>query len=322
MNVAKNEYEAIDGDPDVLALRNLVVGVYEGWRFLLLVLLIFLSLAILKLNLSEKGYSASIVVGSTSTEGEGSGISQYASLASLAGVNLSLARTGDFDKYESLLISTDQIQNMIDDNPDILPTIFSGEWDEKDKVWKKPSGVGSVVQTLIHFFLNGPKWQEPSVERLTRYLKDKIVITKNPKNGFLTILYENRDSDFAARLVLALHRSTDGLVRSRAEVRTSQRLSYLSGNLERSLTNAQRDALIQLLMEENKKMMMIQVDESFVAEIVQFPLASKTPSSPQPVVTVLLASLAGFIFGCFGIIAFGLDFKSISSRLIKADQEP
>lgn len=322
MSDAKNEYDAVDGDPDVLALRNLVVGVYEGWRFLLFVILIFLSLAILKLNLSEKEYIASIVVGSTSAEGEGSNLGRYASLASIAGVNLSLGRTGDFDKYESLLISTDQIQNLIDDNPDILPTIFGGEWDEKDQVWKRPGGVGSVVRSLIHFLLNGPKWQEPSVERLTNYLRSKIVITKNPKNGFLTILYENRDSDFAARLVLALHRSADDLVRSRAEVRTFQRLSYLSEILERSLTNAQRDALIQLLLEENQKMMMIQVDESFVAEIVQFPLVSKIPSSPQPIVTILLACLAGFIFGCFGIIAFGRDSKLVFSRLIEADQEP
>lgn len=314
MNVAKNEHKVIDGDPDVLALRTLLLGIYEGWRVLLVSLLVCLSLAVLKLNLSEKEYAASIVVGSSSSESSGGDLGGYASLANLAGINLSAGRTGDFDKFESLLVSTDQMQELIDDYPDILMTVFGHEWDEVEGTWKEPGGVGSMVRSLIHFFLNGPEWQEPSVERLTRYLRDKVSITKNPKNGFLTILYEHPDSDFAARMVLALHKSTDNLVRARAEVRTAERLDFLTETLATVHNNAQRDALIQLLMEEQQKMMMIQVDETYVAEIIQFPLVSKTPSSPQPVITILLAILAGLIVGGLGIVNFGIGSKSIFAR--------
>lgn len=303
--------ELDDSDFDSLDLQELVLKIISGWRVLVLSVMLFSILAVVFLNVSEKQYEAKMIVTSTKGEGGTGGLGKYSSLANMAGINLSEGGEGGFNKYENFLTSPDQMQALIKENPHILRVLFGGEWSSQSKGWKEPGGVVSFVKkVVVRPFLNGSKWQPPSAERLAMHLQEKLILSKDMDTGFLTIIYEHPDAEFGAWLVGALHKSADNLLRSRERVRTDQRLDYLSETLAGTGNRAQREVLIELLSDEQQKMMMIEADESYVAEIVQFPVVSKIPTQPKPILTMLMAGLLGLVFGCFVVMVAPLNLSS------------
>lgn len=298
-------------DFDPLDLKKLAIQIISGWRVLVVSLAFFSSVAVVYLNMTDEKFEAKVVIASTKGEDKNNALGRYSSLASMAGISFSVGGEGGFNKYESLLTSVDQMQVLIDNNPWLLRTVFKREWDEEGGDWREPRGVLSTLKSLvIRSVLNGADWQPPSAERLSKGLKEEIVVTKDPDTGFLTIIFENADAEFASWLVVALHRSADNLLRVREKVRTLQRIGYLSETLDDTQLSEQRAILIELLSDEQQKMMMIEADEDFVAEIVQFPVISTIPTQPRPKGVMFLACLVALAFGCFVILTFSFELRS------------
>jgi uncharacterized protein involved in exopolysaccharide biosynthesis len=78
------------------------------------------------------------------------------------------------------------------------------------------------------------------------------------------------------------------------------RISYLDQKLQTVTFADQRSILIALLAQEQQKLMLIEADKDFVAQIIDPPIVPKSPSSLSPVTIALISAVMGTLLA--GII--------------------
>lgn len=297
----------VDSVDDPLALLSMLLRVVSGWRVLFYAVLASILFTLIYLSMQEHRFTSRLVVTATDEDEASKGMGQFSSLASMAGISLQSSGEGGFLKYESVLISIESMERLLEQKPEYLKEVFKAEWDESSEKWSRPGGVKNSIKGLLRPILSLPGWTEPSAERLERSLKGQISVKKNLDTGFLTIMYEHPNSEFASRLLMDIHRNADELIRERERTRARQRLEYLAVALGKTTVANQREVLIHLLSDEQQKMMMIESDDAYIAEIIHHPVASRIVSSPKPISSLMLAILFGIVVGAIGIFVLNLD---------------
>ena len=83
-------------------------------------------------------------------------------------------------------------------------------------------------------------------------------------------------------MLLLVHKEGDELIRLDAQERATRQIKYITEKLATVSITEHRQSLTQLLSDQEKQMMMIQVDLPFSARIIHPPMASDAPTSPRP----------------------------------------
>ena len=76
-------------------------------------------------------------------------------------------------------------------------------------------------------------------------------------------------------------------------------LAYIESKLATVTVAELRLSLVELLSNQEKRMMMIKVDLPFAARIIQPPVASEDPTFPKPFLALALAVAGGLFVGVF-----------------------
>ena len=111
------------------------------------------------------------------------------------------------------------------------------------------------------------------------------------------ISFRHKDPVFEMQFLTWIHKESDELVRGDALERASRQIAYIGERLRTYSITEYRQALVQLLSEQEKQMMMIQVDLPFAARIINPPTVSDVPTSPQPFLALALAVTGGLFLG-------------------------
>lgn len=148
-----------------------------------------------------------------------------------------------------------------------------------------------------------------SVESLTLYMRDHVAVEPVGETPMRRVVLSHPDRAFALRFLSEIHRITDTLIKQEMAAQTQARIVHLTTTLSTpQLHPDQRRALTALLMEQEHIRMMVEMDQSFAALMVEPPFAALTPSWPHH----------GLVYACFilaGIfLAFSLFMSLVMSR--------
>jgi len=138
--------------------------------------------------------------------------------------------------------------------------------------------------------------------RLSAYLKRHLQIRPIGATALRRVTLRSGEKDDGLLLVARLHAAADQAVRDDARRRTEQRLAYLEKQLGSILNPGTRDALVALLKEQEGTRMMVEIDSDFAAAVIEAPVLSARPVSPNllfvlPACLILgLAGGAAFVF--------------------------
>ena len=157
----------------------------------------------------------------------------------------------------------------------------------------------------MHAFFDLPVWTPPSVNLLAVYLEKELKISDVPLTGMRRIVYRHEDPAFAVQLLRWMHEEADGLIREEAQDRTTRQIKYIEEKLATVFVAEHRLSLTQLLSEQEKQMMMIQVDLPFAARMIEPPTVSDRPTSPNPIINIALGIIGGGILGVFIVLLAG-----------------
>ena len=160
-----------------------------------------------------------------------------------------------------------------------------------------PEGPIAKVKDWVYGFFNLPPWTPPSASTLAEFLDEEVIVAEVGNSGMRRILFRHSDPSFAVDLLRWIHREGDELIREEAQERTSRQIDYIESKLATITVVEQRFSLVQLLSDQEKRMMMIKVDLPFAARIVQPPTASEAPTFPDPGMILLVAVIAGVVLG-------------------------
>lgn len=284
--------------------------IWSEKKLLAICVLIFEVLAVARLQLATPTYDVSMIVASPTKETSALDRGILGSVGGLMG----LAGVGgqtNFDKYQVIMVSSGVAEQMLH-NQDFAKRLFAGQWDEKAGEWQPPGGVRPLVRRAIRFSLGMEGWHQPDSEIMSGYLRGKVQFDVDKDNGFLEITVNHTNPELAVELLQALHQETNRIVRDAASIRTANRIAYLTQTLPGVKLDSHRDVLIEMLSTEGQKMIMVEADNEYAAEIVTPPVVPRKRATPEVSVMILMMGILG------GVIGICLVFWKSREQLRKA----
>ena len=267
-------------------------------------LAVFFALGVTALHFMVPMYVASLQVAPVQSSGNdlGSRLGGLSSLASMAGVNLPQGEGGNLYRLYLAGVYSRSTAEALSKRTDIMSELYAGEWDPATQTWHEPpaSLQGNVIWGVKAVLgLRQYPWQPPDGARLQEYIGRFVAVDQDPKKPVATISYNSSNPEFAVRFLGALHRVIDDQLRARSIVRSQQYIKYLTDRLP-TVTNAEhREAVADILSNQEKMMMMTSAAGAYAAEPFGPPSAGGKPASPVSS-KILMAFMA--VGGVLGIL--------------------
>ena len=257
-------------------------------KFLLIGLPIAFVLAVLGLHLlGRKTYLAEMTIAPNrivNSAGE-AGAGGLSSLIGLQGMT-----DTQFDLYLSTR-NSNLLAVRLMATPGIPQRIFDNLWDKEAKVWRPPPGPFAGFKRSISSALGFVPWVPPTSGDVSEFLAKSIKVGTDKRSLITRIEFSNPDPNFAKTLLSTVHEQAEALLRQQAQRRTRVMIAHLVHELATVTVTEQREALIQLLSQQEKQLMMIGDNLPYAAVVVD-PPSVNTSSPPRPLLTIFIALVA------------------------------
>jgi hypothetical protein len=134
-------------------------------------------------------------------------------------------------------------------------------------------------------------------DMLPDYLLKRVRIEPLGSTSSRVISYSHPDPAFAVRLLGHLHTIADETIRQKTDAETRERISWLQRQLAQAGNPDHRQALTSLLLAQERRRMLVAMDQPFAAELVEPAAASSRPDWPCPPLVMLVTIFAGMLGG-------------------------
>ena len=285
---------------DELDLIDLLLDICSQWKLVAGFAIVAILAGIIYLNAATYNYTAQLLVAPAQSSGmSGDRLSNLSGLASLAGVDISEdPSTRSFRLYAEGLRSRDVAEALTKQKP-LIEGAFSTEWDTRSQQFKEPqrSWLGHIVRALksILGIPNYP-WKAPGPDRMQEYISGSVKVSSG-KSTLITLTYENPDPKFALTFMRSLHKALDDNLRYKALDRSNTYISYLKEQLNLTSLVEQRNALAQMLLEQERIKMMASSSAPYAADSFGPVTVSLRPTSPKPALFLVITFTAGVVLG-------------------------
>lgn len=287
-------------EDDEIDLVELAKTIWRGRRMIALVVTLAVLTASAYLNVVDRKYTVSLVLKSAQEPSQPSGISGLGGIASLAGIELPSGSNADFSSFPLLMKSREVAEAIFDDEP-LIQSIFWSEWDAEEGEWRPPSRsfLRAVLSPVKAAVTGSPTtdYVPPNAARLSEVIEATISASIDSKSDLLNVSTEASDPDLALSLMNRVVSETDALFRERFIKAGSAALEFYKGQLSRAQSGEHREALAQLIVKEEQKLMLATRSNSYVAEILRGPDISRMPTSPKPTLILALSFVLGLFAG-------------------------
>ena len=186
----------------------------------------------------------------------------------------------------ALLGSGDFLGAFVEDQ-NLLPTLFSEEWDEQREEWSEqdPS-------------------RQPDVWDGVKFVEDNILfVSEDPQTGLVRLAVEWKDPVVAAEWANALVERVNDQMRVRALAEANANIEYLESQLLENSVAPIRSSISSLLEAEHEKVMLANGNSQFVFRIIDSAKAPKRPVRPRLVMTVAVTTFFSFCVAAFIVLA-------------------
>jgi hypothetical protein len=204
-----------------------------------------------------------------SVEGNSSGSSALGLLAGLTGSNL--GSVPKFTQFLSALHSTG-VAEILDRRYAMSCHVFRGDCDQKTLHWKRRQGYRNWFNGLVAQLSGLPDPNGPHTPtELAQYVEGTVVVTIDKANSIVKLDYQNPKPEFARQFLGLLVQTTNDYIRIQDRDVLRQYVSYLSDQAAKATNVAQRDAFDQLLLQQERKLMLSEVDVPYAATTLDGP---------------------------------------------------
>lgn len=247
--------------------------------------------AVLYLQLATKTYTVSAMV--SPIESQDGQLAKYAQLTSLVGLNVNTGLgVSNYEKFREILTSVALAQRLATRH-DLLIRIYPQEWNSTAQRWEPPGGFVAWLRRGLQRLAGMPSWAPPSPKRLSEFLENNIKVRDLNVSSIVSISIVHKDPEFATWLLELILKEGDELIREKERGVVSESVAYVRAKLGEVVVQEHRRALVDILSGLEQRAMLAESGGYFAAEILDPPVASDLPTSPNPVMTLALALVFG-----------------------------
>lgn len=286
--------------------RSLVLTALAGWRVVLSGGVLGVLLALVALWMMPAEYTATMVVGPTARTGAAA-MGMRVPVVPGRQSSVAVAEPGagdetlsDYARYLELFGAYPVAERLMAD-PALLRGLFPSRWDAEAGRWRAPPGVLPALKRLLLASVGRQDWVEPDAQRVAATLRDRLVIDMVRSGPMRRISLRHRDRAVALELLGRIAAATDAHLRAEAARRSAAQIGHVKERLAGRPTAEHLKLLAELLSDQERVAMMIEVDLPFAADQIEPAVAATLPDWPNPAAVVPLSGLAGLILGCFAL---------------------
>jgi hypothetical protein len=302
--------DKIYGREDVIDLTVVFAGLWR-WKWLVVV-----SVAIggfmggRDLHDFSPQFTATMLVLSVEPSGAGmnSSMQQLSRIAEGFGVGGGgggSAQTTAFDRLKRTFQSY-RLAEILDKKHNLLRVVFKDAWDAERGIWRQPTGRRFEWRQGIRRFFNLPTWRAPDIEQLANYVGSAIVIEELKEGGFKRVSVNHNDPELAVFILRVVFAEATALLRARDFEEIVRKKAYLENRLETASLSEIRSGVLGLLMNEERKSMLLGDELPYAAEVLERGRLLKVKTAPKVVRTIIVPIATGLALSLAFILALVL----------------
>lgn len=224
--------------------------------------------ALIVAHFAPMRYQATTMVAAQEGLSKNSSLDSLGDIAGLAGgTGLPGSSFQPFERFTQTLTNNTVAKELLK-QPWILPALFPKEWDSDTATWHPPGGILGPSARLLTFAIGLPSWHPPGVQELSDKLSENTKTNKFGRNPAYTISYQSNDPQTAARILMLLLKTNDQIIQHDAQIRLNATTAYLQQRLKTEAEINRRNALNQLLLEQERSLMAAEVNGPYAAKII------------------------------------------------------
>ena len=287
---------------DEINFNEVISKIWQAKLGIIFFAFILIFFASIYLQFAERKYTVQYKLKPVGESEQGVSLSGLGGFASLAGLKLPSNTSNDFIIFKEL-ISSVEASEVVFKNTKLIKQIYADEWDSSLNNFANPKKNRTL--TYIENFLklitgsNDELYTPPNARRLAVYVYKKINISENKETGYLTIKAETAKPDMLVSLIIELAEASDEIMRQRYINFSYEPLSFYKEKLRESRSREHREALAELIANEEQKLMFASRNKHFIAEPYINPTISLDPTTPNSKLILVLALILGLTIGCF-----------------------
>jgi uncharacterized protein involved in exopolysaccharide biosynthesis len=189
----------------------------------------------------------------------------------------------------------------------LVQALFEREWDAQSNQWRRPQGsaLRAVLSPVKALLTGDPKgtYAPPDASRIAQIVSKTISASIDKKTSLLSIGTETSNPLLARNLVERVVKETDELFRQRFIEKGVSAVEFYKEQLARAQSGEHREALAQLIVKEEQKLMLATRSRSYVAETLMGPDVSLRPTSPKSIRVLALSMILGIFAGAVIVLA-------------------
>ena len=278
---------------DEIDLKEIFNVLWEGKIFIILITsIIAIGSVVYSLKLTDYYLSESVLVARESQDT--GGLSQYAGLASLAGVSLGSAGDEGIIKVMEIIKSREFVKHLIIFE-NVLPSMMAVRnydavsqelyfdpniYDAKTKIWTREPSKN--------------KGSKPSyLEAHKVYLDNLLSISLEKATGLVSIQVEHISPIFAKDFLALIIKEANTLKRKKDIDTSNKALRYLKEELSHTPLIEIKESINQLIEVQLETQMLANINEEYSLVIIEPPFIPEEKSKPNRAIICVLATILG-----------------------------
>jgi hypothetical protein len=280
-----------------ISLSYLIGLVWTGRWIVMAATLLGLLYGVYIVHLAGPQYMATMHISpaaSDSSLGDAAGASGI--LASLGGSGGSGAL--QVPKFTQFLYTRGSVEvaRELDRRYGLLCRIHNGECDPVTHQWKERAGIKEWFNGLLARLggLPDPNVGPRPITDLASYVTSAIDQEQNKTNSIVTLTYVNRKPEFAAQFLAEVVKTINDNIRAQNREIQKREVEYLSESAVKTTNVEQRLAIDTLLLQEERQLMMTELDIPYAAKILDGPTVLPVYNAPK---LLAISTVVGLLIG-------------------------
>lgn len=177
----------------------------------------------------------------------------------------------------------------------LLCRLYAGECDPVTRRWQREIGAREWFNGVLARLGGIPDPNGPRTDiDLAIYIRDAIVPETNKTNSLVTLSFTHSKPDFAAQFLSAVVSTTNDHIRAQNRETQRRYVAYLAMNAAKAANVEQRQAIDTLLLQEERRLMLTEVDIPYAAKILDGPTVIPVNNVLK---RLLIFTAIGFLIG-------------------------
>ena len=214
-------------------------------------------------------------------------------LAGLAGSGSAIA----LPKFTQFLIAIGSVEvaRDLDRKYDLLCRIYHDDCDQVTHQWKERTGIKEWFNGMLARLAGLPDPNGPrTIQDLATYISNEVIAEENKKNSMVYLRYKNRKPEIAAQILAAVFKAANDYIRVQGHETQKRYVDYLTNSAIKTTNVEQRTAIDNLLLQEERQLMMTEVDAPYAAKALEGPTVTPVNDALK---TIVIGGILGFVLG-------------------------